>query len=224
MLLKNVIPSHCLERLKYQLRQLFKAEPNQTLESAILAREAESHKSVYEASLTAGSSIEAYKLIAAANLDEYAELVLGPGCYHVTPLHIAVQIPRSSAFDWAWHIESDYYPWAPEILNVWLPVLASTVANVTGSIGLIPGSHLKLTKGVAIRPDGHTPIVCELDPGQEESGIQIEAEPGDMLLFHKDLLHKTCPNTSNVPRVTGIARVIDQAKLTKPRPLYKEMA
>jgi len=217
-------PDHILD-LHRHLRPLFRARPNETLEHATVAAEKKAHLYVYEAGLTVGSTLSAYSLLHSLKLEEKAEALLGPGYFHVTPLHVSLQIPRETKYDYEWHVESDFYPWAPEILNLWFPVMASTVKDKTGTIELIPGSHKKAKRGSdKSRPGGYLQIVSHLDRGEEERAVQIEADPGDLLLFHKHMVHRSCPNLSNVPRATGIVRVIDQGKMEKTRVLYKALS
>lgn len=225
VLMRDVIALHLLEEVKRHLRQLFKAGDHKTTEAAIMEMESSSHEAVYNASITVGSTLAAYRLIHSLGLESWAEEFLGEGYFHVTPLHVSMQMPRDKKYDYAWHIESDFYPWAPEILNLWFPILASTQKDLTGTIEVIPGSHLKTKRAHDItHPGGYVQIISRLDPGEEEWGLQIEANPGDLLIFHKRMVHRTCPNLCNVPRATGIVRVIDQGKLEKTRPLYKAMS
>lgn len=197
------------------------------VEADIMQLESEDHERLYKASITVGSSLAAYELIASADLRRISACLLDTSeqHLHVTPLHIAVQIPRKTEFDYAWHIESDFYPWAPEIVNVWFPVLSSTERNFTGTIEVIPFSHLKEKRpNDTTHKDTYVQIVSHLDAEEESKGIQIEAEPGDALFFHKHMVHRTCPNLCNQPRVTGIVRVMDMARIEPPRPLYKAMS
>lgn len=229
VLLKDVIPAQHLRKLAGELHRLVNHPfgSANTISNDIMALEAKSHQSVYNASISVGSSLAAYNLINASQLESYAAMTTfgTDEGLHVTPLHVSIQIPRKTNFDYAWHIESDFYPWAPKILNCWFPILAATEKEVTGTIGLIPKSHLKQNrKHTKTNENNYVQIVSHVTHAEEADGIQIEAEPGDMLLFHADMVHKTCPNLSNVPRVTGIIRVIDQKAMKESRPLYKALA
>lgn len=197
------------------------------IEADILQLESESHEQLYKAMVTVGSSLAAYELIAKSDFRRIAACLMDASEQHLhaTPLHISVQIPRNTEFDYAWHIESDFYPWAPEIMNIWFPVLAPTERNFTGTIEVIPFSHLKEKRqNDTTHKDTYVQIVSHLDQGEEEKGLQIQADPGDVLFFHKDMVHRTCPNLCNQPRVTGIMRIMDMARIEPPRPLYKAMA
>src|SRR3954468_21309844 len=137
VLLKDVIPGKCIQGILRELHRLV-THPSKSLDSIeldILNLEAKSHKAVYDAMVTVGSSLAAYKLIVESKLEDYAAMALfgKEDGLHVTPLHVSIQIPRKTDFDYRPHRESEYYPWAPSILNVWFPILASTVTGVTGS-------------------------------------------------------------------------------------------
>lgn len=229
VLLKDAIPQRCIQEVREELHRLIThpAKPKDTLENDILRLEKKSHKAVYNAMVTVGSSLAAYRLIVASRIDEYAAMALfgTEQALHVTPLHVQIQIPRKTDFDYAWHIESDFYPWAPRILNCWFPILAGTVPDKTGTIGLIPFSHHKeKRKHTKTLGADYVQIISETTQAEEDMAFQCEAEPGDLLLFDQDMVHKTCPNTSNVPRVTGIIRVIDQSAMKESRPLYKSLS
>jgi len=227
VMLRNVIPMGCLDDIKQELKRILTVRNSDpaSLESAISNAELRGHQGVYNASITVGSSLAAYRLIYEARIDAYAAMaVFGyEKGLHVTPLHCDIQLPRDDRFVWAWHVESDFYPWAPAILNCWFPILSSTLRGVTGTIEIIPKSHLK-ERRQHDKPIGNTKFVAHVSKAEEAMAIEVEAEPGDLLLFHQDLVHRSVSNLSNVPRVTGILRVIDQSVMKESRPLYKALS
>lgn len=228
VLLRDAIPIKQLQAVAAELHRLVThpIESKNALAYDILQLESRSHQSVYNASITVGSSLAAYELICASQIKSYAAMAQFGTDYglHVTPLHVDIQIPGSNKWDWEWHSEDQYYPWAPEILNVWFPILGPTVAGKTGTIGLIPGSHTRAQVNTKSMARGTLRIETAVSPKEEKSELQIEAAPGDLLLFHRTLIHRTCPNNSDAPRVTGILRVINEAAMKENRVLYKALS
>ena len=228
VLLKGAISKDSLHDLTRNLWEVVLPRGCQrdTIEDDILRLEGESHEQVYRASITLGSSFAAYSLIFKANLRGIARELLqcAETQLHVTPLMTAIQIPGKTEYDYEWHQESSFYPWAPALLNFWFPVLAPTKRG-TGTISLIPGSHKLGRRPESRSGEGKFIQIKPLVTGREEStALEIEAEPGDLLVFHADMIHKSIANVSGVPRVTGIVRVIDQGAMEKPRPLYKSLS
>lgn len=222
-LLRQVIPIECLEALKYELHHLVGAQG--VLEDDLLHVDSLDHQKLYQAQITCGSSFAAYSLLVRSGLWRLAAEALGQDGLrlHVTPLHVQVQLPRVTTYDYAHHRESSFYPWAPNVLNCWFPVAASTGFN-TGTISLIPGSHLIADRKVTTsNADTFIQLEPELLEGEEAKAIAIDADPGDLLLFHANTVHKSLPNTSNVPRVTGICRIINMGEI-EARPLYKSLS
>lgn len=228
VLLKDAIPQKQLQAVTAELHRLVThpLESKASIGYDILQLEAKSHQSVYNASITVGSSLAAYELVCASQIKSYAAMALFGTDYglHVTPLHVDIQIPNSTKFDWEWHTEDVYYPWAPEILNVWFPILAPTLQDKTGTIGIIPESHLRPQSNTRNTDRGSLRIETRVSAKEAKTEIQVEAMPGDLLLFHQKLIHRTCPNMCNAPRVTGIVRVINEAVMKESRPLYKALS
>src|SRR5690606_20955700 len=105
--------------------------------SLLLQREAEDHALVYQASNFVGSSLAAYRMVEA--IAPEVEAVSGLSNLHVMPVTVAVQMPSDERFDYKWHQESSYYPWAEDIINVWVPLQPTRVGS--GTMVMVPGSH-----------------------------------------------------------------------------------
>lgn len=202
---------------------LARGENSPSLERQILNREAEDHAEVYNASISCGSSAAAYRMIGDGKLMESVCAATGvmPWDLHFMPMHFLIQNPGKTQFDYKWHQEGAFYPWCPGIINIWFPIRRPS-REESGTLCLIPGSHKRgLRACVHEDTDTFRQIVPELEPGEVEKAIPIEIHPGDICIFHADMIHKSLPNLGSSPRLSGVMRAVDMSKQPQPRPLYK---
>ena len=81
------------------------------------------------------------------------------------------------------------------IITLWLALDPATVAN--GCVQVIPGSHrlgLLSEQGHTITPEQ------EATHCPEEAIVHLELEPGEMVLLHNFLLHRSDRNQTDIPR------------------------
>jgi len=194
-----------------------------TLDDLIIAREAEDHGLIYSASNFVGSSLAAYRLI--TEVAPEVERMTGRRDLHVMPLTVSVQLPADSRFDYAWHQESAFHPWADEVINVWIPLQRPTRAD-TGTMFVIPGSHHDGKRDAQLYFSHEKFLQLEPVCTANEEGRQIpmELEVGDYVIFDGNLIHRSEPNGGDLPRMVAILRFISAAAMAKPRPLYKALS
>jgi ectoine hydroxylase-related dioxygenase (phytanoyl-CoA dioxygenase family) len=230
---RKVIPIDALQAL---LRVLHAALAGQgeglsysdlPIQELIAKREREDHSIVYKSQVTVGSSFAAYDLLGKSKVFEVAAQVTQATrqYLHTMPLAISIQNPRDDSYDYTSHQESLFYKWCPDILNIWFPVLApSTVEG--GTMAMLPGSHAKgfLPSKSYNKANGFLQIETILQPGDEERFVPMELDLGDLVVFSSHLVHRSMPNISAMPRVTGILRVVNMATLRSHRPLYKALS
>jgi len=109
---------------------------------------------------------------------------------------------------WEWHQDFGYWYenkcLAPEMLSIWVALDKSVREN--GCLQVLPGSHA-LGRINHVRVDGQS----SADPEYLAAALDrlelayMEMEPGDALVFHCNLLHRSDANTSNTPRWGYIA-------------------
>ncbi len=102
----------------------------------------------------------------------------------------------------SWHQESNYWGLdTTELVSVWLALSPSTIES--GCMRVLPGSHLE-------PPMEHVDTYAEdnmLTRGQEIHGIDeskavnLEVQPGEVLLFDYRLAHASYPNRTNDRRI-----------------------
>jgi ectoine hydroxylase-related dioxygenase (phytanoyl-CoA dioxygenase family) len=193
----------------------------------ILEREKHDHEIVYRSSIIVGSSFAAYNLIGQSRMLEIASQITGanPFDLHCMPLHITIQPPKDDSFDYSSHQEGLFYPWHPEILTFWFPILSASTVN-GGTMSVLPGSHSngERPSDRYKKPNGFVQIETILTEKEKNQFIPIEIELGAVTVFGGHLVHSSLPNCSETPRVTGILRIVNMAALDKPKPLYKALS
>ena len=147
----------------------------------------------------------------------WVELILGSK-YPIVDVnsHIIFSIPNDKRSMWSWHQESTYDSFEGSTgLNFCIPIFERATQE-NGTMSLLRGSH-KLGKlafekqrasngSTTLLPKGIEQIVAD----HEE--VHFIADPGDMIGFHRDLVHRSNTNFSTRPRITAVVQfaVIDR--------------
>lgn len=107
---------------------------------------------------------------------------------------IMTKHPRFSSAT-GWHQDTRYWSFQrPDLVNAWTALDRESPDN--GGMRLIPGSH---RASFSPRSFDEDQFFIEDRPENRrwiDSAIQVELEPGDVLLFHAGLLHSAGPNTT----------------------------
>lgn len=103
---------------------------------------------------------------------------------------------NAGALGQPWHQDSHYFPFdrSPQV-GIWLAVTAATVEN--GCLWVLPGSHREPvhTHVPDRRPNTNLGYV-EIIDHDFSAAIPVTMEPGDVLIFHSHLMHRSTDNTS----------------------------
>jgi len=132
-----------------------------------------------------------------------------------------VSRPNSERLLYKFHSEAHYYPRRRRFLNCWMPIFVDrTVEN--GAMTLVPGSHKqhwdfveytgysKATEGKANHfvqyeiPENHFADFPERHV--------CETQRGDVVLFHRNLIHRSNGNTSPDYAFAVVARIWDPSE------------
>lgn len=198
-----------------------------SLDDLIMLREREDHNLVYQASLCVGSSASAYQLIGDRSfLDLISNIAnLDLRNTHIMPLAVQVQLPGDQRFDYKWHQESTYYPWCPDVLTIWFPIVRPS-KRADGTMAVIPGSHRDGQRDARtyFSYQNFRQIEPQIKEVEAVSATPIEINVGDICVFDANMVHCSEPNLTKVPRVTGILRLVNFDKMASPRPLYKALS
>lgn len=104
---------------------------------------------------------------------------------------------------WEWHQDFGYWYnngcLAPDMLSIYIALDKSTQAN--GCLQVLKASH-KLGRLDHVREDGQTIVQAEYMAAAEKrfEHLYVEMEPGDALVFHCNLLHRSDSNRSDTYR------------------------
>lgn len=122
-----------------------------------------------------------------------------------------VNSPNTDRLLYNWHAETAYYPKRRNFLNVWFPIFTDkTEAN--GTMYVLEGSHLVENRPFIEYTEGKNCFVqYEIPPSEltEYKEVAIEAKRGDLVVFHKNMVHRSSRNHSNHPSYAGIMRILD---------------
>lgn len=120
-----------------------------------------------------------------------------------------------------WHQDAFYFPFdrGPQV-GVWLAVTEATLSN--GCLYVVPGSHREPLHEHPLdrRPGANQGYVEILDHDMADATPVVMA-PGDLLVFHSHLMHRSKDNTSGGVRAAmvyhyGEHGTVDQAKQPAP--------
>lgn len=192
---------------------------NGDLSELILQREAQDHSLVYQASNFVGSSLAASRLVVAVSAQ--VEASCNATNLHVMPPTVAVQLPKDERFDYKWHQESAFYPWAGQVISVWLPLQPTRVGN--GTMLIIPGSHKQGAKSARqyFSHEAFRQIECAVD--DPDIAVPMELDVGQYVVFDGNIVHCSDGNRGTLPRLVVIMRFIASDSLKRVRPLYKAL-
>lgn len=230
-IVKNQIPNSLIDSLKNVLKDgLMKycfTKNDLNLDELILELESKNHDYIYQSSLLIGSSASAYQFIGGTKLIENLENITGikKDNLHFMPLAIKIQPPNATEYDYLWHQESAFYPNSPDVITVWFPINYPSSFN-SGTMVVIPKSHLNGVRKSDTYFSYKTfkQIECSASYEEEQSGIPIEIDIGDICIFDPNTVHMSTVNQSDKVRITGILRVIDFSKQKESRPFYKGLS
>jgi ectoine hydroxylase-related dioxygenase (phytanoyl-CoA dioxygenase family) len=116
-----------------------------------------------------------------------------------------------------WHQDAFYFPFdrTPQI-GVWLAVTEAHLDN--GPLWVLPGSHREPVHAVERDTREHAnSAYVEIVDHDMSRAVPVLMQPGDLLLFHSHLMHRSTDNASASPRAAmvyhyGEAGTVDQAK------------
>jgi hypothetical protein len=128
-----------------------------------------------------------------------------------------VNRPRTERLLYKWHSEQHYYPKRRKFLNVWIPLFEKK-SELNGTMSFREKTHLRDFPFADYQGYDKDSV------DKSNYFIQYEipenflldykehfciAEPGDLYVFHKNLVHRSNTNTSNKYSVAIVARVWD---------------
>lgn len=145
-------------------------------------------------------------------MSQVANRIVGNGLpFAVIGSGFLLGLPDDTRLAYDYHQESSYMRGALDIMNVHFPFLRdSTTKN--GTMSVLSGSHQQghfETTKTREADNSYTNLVPinieELVPKHQE--VHLELRLGDVAFFHKDLVHRSNPNTSGRLRPPVVLRL-----------------
>lgn len=223
---KNLISRDTIQKLENALRlMLIKAsdlDSSKNTYDLLMEVESLSHQNIYNCSKAISSSISVYRLIEELGIINKAKELKNwnESCIHTTLFQTPVQFPSDDRFDFQWHQENGSYDLLPDLLTFWFPILHG-VSEETGTFEFIPGSHHNgiLPSKHVVKESKLNEWIVDVTEEQEKQKFIVNIEVGDVVCFDANLIHRSTPNKSNKPRLTGIMRAGNFSKINEIMPL-----
>ena len=155
-----------------------------------------------------------YPLFFHGALLDVVETVLGGEIRLYPNYSLRPKYPDMAATEVLWHQDGGYTEGNVadlRMLNVWTPFVPARVAN--GCMQFIPGTH-KLGPVPHERRQYYLEIAPTILAEHSERAINIELDPGDIVLFHNLLFHRGLPNHSTQIRWSADWRYQDATQPT----------
>jgi ectoine hydroxylase-related dioxygenase (phytanoyl-CoA dioxygenase family) len=138
---------------------------------------------------------------------DMAEAFLGPEVRLYPNYTARPKLPDHAASLVLWHQDGGYTEFNANanggkvdemrMLNVWSPLVPARREN--GCMQFVPGTH-KLGVVEHIKKKYYLELAPEILNRYEPQAIDIEADPGDVVLFHNLLFHRGLPNRTDTIR------------------------
>lgn len=130
------------------------------------------------------------------------DVLVGPAVDVVLSRFVLTQ---PGAYGPPWHQDSVDLPSGPgRQVGVWLAVTEATLDS--GCVWVVPGSHTEpvLDHLPDRRPDSPPGYVGVVEP-DVQAAVPVPMEPGDVLVYHGHLVHRSTDNHSQFPRASMVS-------------------
>lgn len=139
------------------------------------------------------------------------DLLPNKGMYLDIDTGTIFSLPSDERLTWRWHQESTYHPPEVDSLGFWFPIFAPATER-NGTMSVLKGSHklgIVEYKKHKPTPDAATSLIpAEIDEYTRRfEEVHCVCDVGDVVIFHKDLIHRSNLNRDVRPRITGLVRV-----------------
>ena len=210
--IKNIIPSLLISDIQNELINIFSPfaiDKTSPVDSAIIKLDKSDKAKLYELH-TAASKVTSFKAVS-VHLSKIIKKLSGS---EAPVLEIAagflLSIPKDKRLVYDYHQESNFMKGFEDIFNVHYPLFRTSTPE-NGTMSILPSSQNYGTltfEKKRISQDSYTDLV----PSGIEAitsklpELHCQLDLGDCVIFHKDLIHKSNFNNSNLCRPVGVSR------------------
>jgi len=132
---------------------------------------------------------------------------------------VFINRPNTERLLYRWHTEEHYYPKRRKFLNIWIPLFVPKTKN-NGTMSFKERSHKHTFpfveyQGYTSKSEKKNSFVQLEIPSNfltDFSEHWCEANPGDLIVFHKNLAHTSNANTSPNYSAALVARIWDPSE------------
>ena len=119
-----------------------------------------------------------------------------------------------------WHQDAFYFPHeGPAAVGLWIAVTEATLTN--GPLWVLPGSHTNAVQNVsAIHANMRWPAMSKSSTHDFAAAVPVLMQPGDALVFHSHLMHKSTDNVSKGRRAAMVYHFADAATIDRTEERY----
>ena len=216
--IKNGIPANDINEIINDLTHIFSpfaTDHKYPIDSAIIALDKHDKPKLYELHLLAS------KLYSFTKIGSSLSTIVNAICGERVPQFnigsgFLLGIPKDERLVYSYHQESNYMKGFNDIFNTHFPLLRTSV-NENGTMSVLVGSHKLKTLNFEKSQKSsnyYTDLVpVDIDKIKESFEERYNfLEVGDVLLFHKDTIHRSNFNSSNLARPVGINRITTSTK------------
>lgn len=184
------------------------------IDQLIMLFEEMDKKAAYFASNNVAASKGARKFVASDKVTGLASKILDcPEHLLEIPIQFPAllqNIPGSKRLSYGWHTEHNYMPQRINFTNLWTPTFREK-RDGNGTMGFRVGSHKRHYYHINVVDEG---AAFKLRNIPEEQLKQfpphlLNCEPGDLVVFHGNMVHRSTLNKTAKPSYATIIRIYD---------------
>ena len=211
--IKALIPRVQLEEIEAELADTFSEYANDAkhpIDSAIINLDRENKALLHELHM-ATTKLISLRSIFSLFKNVVSDLASSRGPVYEISGGYLLGIPTDTRLVYDFHQESNYMREFKEVFNFHFPLLRNSTRE-NGTMSVLAGSHKIGTvsfKKKRVSQNSYTNLIpTEIEKIQSEfPEVHCILEPGDCVVFHKDLVHKSNFNASELCRPVGTARL-----------------
>jgi hypothetical protein len=211
--IKNIIPSELISDIQNELINIFSpfsTDKTNPVDSAIIQLDKSHRVKLYELH-TAASKVMSFKAVN-VHISKVLKKISGSDAPILEiDAGFLLSIPKDKRLVYDYHQESSYKKGFGDIFNIHYPLFRTTTPE-NGTMSILPSSQNYGVLTFEKRRKSHDSYTDLIPSGLEAitsklPELHCQLELGDCVIFHKDLIHKSNFNSSNLCRPVGVSQL-----------------